>query len=119
MIALVAITIVGALSTWLVPQFVSEDKIIEVTDKTTKFDGSRSRYLIFDNADVYEITDAVYIVGADAGTARFNSSDIYGSLKIGESYNIHTVGIRVPLLSWYPNILSAEPIPQDGSSEQT
>ena len=106
-VALFVVTIGGGITAWLVPQTMSNDTTITVTDKTTKVDNNRSRYLIFDNQDVYEITDAIYIIGSDAGAARFNSSDIYGYMQEGQTYNVHTVGMRVPLLSWYPNIISA------------
>lgn len=37
---------------------------------------------------------------------KFNSSDFYGQIEIGKTYNFTIVGSRVPFLSMYPNIIS-------------
>ena len=108
-IALVIAIVIGLLAIWLVPQTVTNDTTITVTDKVVKVDGNNSRYLVFAGSDVYEITDAVYVIG-DAAQMRFDSSDLYGSIDVGDTYDIHTVGLRVPFLSWYPNIMSASEV---------
>lgn len=41
---------------------------------------------------------------------KFNSSDIYGTLKEGKKYKIIVVGYRVPFFSWYENILEVEEV---------
>ena len=35
---------------------------------------------------------------------RFDSSDLYNDVQIGETYEFTICGSRVPWLSWYPNI---------------
>ena len=37
---------------------------------------------------------------------KFNSSDFYGQIEVGKTYNFTIVGSRVPFLSMYPNIIS-------------
>lgn len=39
---------------------------------------------------------------------KFDSSDVYGELEIGNSYEVRVVGWRIPLLSWYRNIIDVE-----------
>lgn len=48
--------------------------------------------------ETFEITDE-FLLG------RFNSSDDYGRLKVGETYTVMVNGWRVPFLSWYRNII--------------
>ena len=40
---------------------------------------------------------------------KFSSSEIEAKIKVGETYDITVVGLNVPTLGWYPNIISAKP----------
>lgn len=40
---------------------------------------------------------------------KFSTSAIEGQLKVGETYDITVVGMNVPSLGWYPNIIAAKP----------
>ena len=75
---------------------------ITVTDKETKKDGSTSRYLIYADTDegdkVFKNTDALF-------AGKFNSSDLQGELKVGKSYEVQTIGFRIPILSSYENVV--------------
>ncbi|NRQ31328.1 hypothetical protein HII36_05675 [Nonomuraea sp. NN258] len=62
---------------------------------------SECRYLIFTDRGVYENTDAWL-------SLKFNSSDIYGALKVGQTYRLKVNGWRVEVTSSYPNILAIE-----------
>ena len=73
-----------------------------VTDKGTKRYGKGDKYLVYchnENGDseVFEITDSIL-------KFRFDSSDLYNDVQIGETYEFTICGSRVPWLSWYPNI---------------
>lgn len=77
-----------------------------VTDKVVKNSSDQSRYLIFTedkegNINTYEITDSLL-------AGRFDSSDLYASIKVGERYRFEIGGSRNQVLSWYPNIYSCE-----------
>lgn len=77
----------------------------KVTDKVVKVDSStkhpRSVYLVFVETDkgtqVFEVTDSV-IMG------RYDSSNVYGSIKTGKTYKMKVRGYRIPILSSYENI---------------
>lgn len=77
-----------------------------VTDKTVKVqaagDATDSKYLIFVETDngrsiTLEVSDGLAV-------GRFDSSDVYGSIKRGETYTFKTIGMRIPLISEYPNV---------------
>ena len=77
---------------------------ITVADKYVKARSeSQDIYIIVDSDDnSYEITDLLLI-------GKFNSSDLYSQMKIGETYNIETTGYRIQFLSRYPNINKVSP----------
>lgn len=71
---------------------------ITITDKVVKMSSKTSIYLIFDKD---ENADDIFFW-------KFDSSNLYGDMNIGDTYIVKIVGWRVPFLSWYPNIISAE-----------
>lgn len=78
-----------------------------VTDKYVKDD----RYLVYcedenGEVDVYEVDDTL-IYG------RVNSSDDFGRIHVGETYEFTVVGSRAALISWYPNIIDLKEIEED------
>lgn len=83
---------------------------VKVTDKE-RVTGEGSKYLIFTNKGVFEITDQLFF-------GKFNSSDIYGSIKKDSTYIIKVHGKRIPLFSMYPNIRSVKKISNNGSNSK-
>ena len=78
------------------------DVTVTVTDKAVKNSDDDSKYLIFTedkdgNIATFEITDS-WIAG------RFNSSDVYAAIKVGNTYTFTVGGSRNEFMSWYPNI---------------
>lgn len=54
-----------------------------------------------------ETSDGTIKIFKDYNSAvelKFNCEDIYMALRVGESYEIHTYGIGMPLISSYENI---------------
>ena len=88
-----------------------------VTDKVVKNSSNQSRYLVFTedkegNINTYEITDSLL-------AGRFNSSDLYASIKIGSEYKFEIGCSRNKFLSWYPNIYFYELIEENlGQQEE-
>lgn len=81
----------------------TSDVTVTVTDKVVKNDNKSSKYLVFTDKGVYEDSDSVV-------NGKWNSSDIYSELKVGQKYTLHVRGIRNHVLSWYPNILTVKPV---------
>ena len=62
-----------------------------------------SKYLIYGEDEngktyVFEDTDTLF-------RWKFNSSDVFGALKEGETYELTVIGIRVHIINWYENII--------------
>lgn len=70
-------------------------------ERVTTGDGETitSRYLVFTEHETFENTDAIW-------HWKFDSSDVYGQLEEGKTYTVKVYGWRVPILSWYRNIVS-------------
>jgi len=66
-------------------------------------DQMTSKYLVFTDKEVLENTDCFILF-------KFNSSDIYGKLKVDQLYDFDVYGFRVPFFSWYRNIVKATPM---------
>lgn len=81
---------------------------VTITDKervTTQVaeDSIDSKYLIYGEDEngktyVFEDTDTLF-------RWKFNSSDVYGALKEGETYELTVIGFRIHILNWYENII--------------
>lgn len=81
---------------------------VTITDKervTTQFDKDNidSKYLIYREDEngktyVFEDTDTLF-------RGKFNSSDVYGALKEGKTYELTVIGFRVYIFNWYENII--------------
>lgn len=62
-----------------------------------------SKYLVYGEDEngktyVFENTDTLF-------RGKFNSSDVYGALKEGETYELTLIGFRVHIFNWYENII--------------
>lgn len=74
-----------------------------ITDKAIKRYDDSDVYLIYTSAGTFKNTDELLF-------GKFNSSDIYGQIIIGNKYELTTVGLRIPILSEYPNIIEIKPV---------
>lgn len=59
------------------------------------------------------ITSYTYLVGTDKGTMQIEpsgimSSKVFGALKEGKTYQLHTRGYSFPILGLYPYIVDAK-----------
>lgn len=106
-IALIAILVVGSIGFGISANFNEHSYTVTITDKERVYNDNGSKYLIFGEdtetgeTQVFENTDSLI-------KGKFNSSDFYGNLKEGETYKITVVGYRIPLFSWYENIIKYE-----------
>ena len=76
------------------------EETIEITvkDKYIKRSGDDDLYLIAgDNGETYKIEDLLW-------KGKFNSTDLYNQLTVGEKYKITVTGIRLQYFSMYKNI---------------
>lgn len=111
-VAFVGLILLLAIGSQMVFNFNDTEYTITITDKERIYegsgDGSSSKYLVFgddENGDslVFENTDC-FIRG------KWNSSNLQGKMKEGNTYKITVVGYRVPFFSMYQNIIKIEEI---------
>lgn len=82
----------------------TEYTALTVTDKS--YGGAEDGFIIWmedEAGNQYEFTNQDSLLNG-----KFNSSTIQGQIKVDCVYNIKTCGWRVPLLSWYENIIEYE-----------
>lgn len=117
-ISLVIIAVIVTVIVVPVMNFSNDHKyIVTITDKervTTQSDKDNidSKYLIYGKDEngktyVFEDTDTLF-------RWKFNSSDVYGALKEGETYELTVIGFRVHILNWYENIVGFKAVENDG-----
>ena len=91
-----------------VPSYFSEKTYtVTVTDKTVKNYSDSSTYLVF--TELENGQTRVFMIEDSFFKFRFNSSDAYAQIKVGETYDIKCIGWRIPFLSEYENIMSFSP----------
>lgn len=84
------------------PLFTQADVSVTVKDKERITQGKSSRYLVWsEEGEVYENTDYLLL-------GKFNSSDLYGELEEGKTYECHVAGLRIPILSKYRNLIKCK-----------
>lgn len=101
-----------SVASFVIFSFNDTEYTITVTDKERIYSGSgdtsSSKYLVFGddengNSFVFENTDTLL-------RGKWDSSNIQGQLKEGNTYKITVVGYRVPFLSMYQNIIKVEEV---------
>lgn len=105
-ITLVIIAVIVAVVVVPVMNFTNDHQYtITITDKerVTIQGETVSKYLIYGEDEsgktyVFEDTDTLF-------RGKFNSSDVYGALKEGETYELTVIGSRIHILNWYENII--------------
>ena len=98
LVTILLITVVLMFSEYL----NNQEREITVVDKYIKRNGKADMYLVVDeNKNTYKITDLFF-------KFKFNSTDLYNELEVGQTYNIKTSGFRIKILSQYPNVNKIE-----------
>ena len=80
-------------------QFNIQTKTCHVTRKESVRLETKNQYRIYTTCGTYVIEDSISIL-------RFDSADIYGTISQNTTYEIYAGGIRAPIFSRFPNIIS-------------
>lgn len=90
--------------------FNDHEVVATVVDKAVKVDvapkeggGASSYYLIFTDKGVFKNTDEPF-------RWKFDSSNFYAKIRVGETYRFTLIGWRIPFFSVYENIIKAESV---------
>lgn len=108
-VLLIVVIVLGIPMYRLFDKASNERKVtVKITDKVVKNGKDSSKYLIFcedesGNIVTYEVTDSLLMF-------RFDSSDVYGSLKTDKTYELTVRGSRNTVLSWYPNVYECKEV---------
>ena len=95
--ALSALAVIG-LNLWSHYGTIEDVKVkVTKTERTCDTSGE-CRYLVFTPQEVFENTDSWMAL-------KFDSSDVYAEIEEGKFYTLTVNRHRVPLLSWYRNVL--------------
>lgn len=110
-IVIIVVALLCIIGGFAIFSFNDTEYTITITDKERIYTGGEdgeSKYLVFGDDEngtalVFENTDN-FIRG------KWNSSNVQGQLKIGNTYKITVVGYRIPFFSSYQNIIEINPI---------
>ena len=111
-VALVVAIALGSLGTMVLANVNEQYFTVRVTDKMRVSYGriwNTHKYLVFtldeetDTVQVFENTDTTPYL-------KFNSSDFYARITVGKTYTFRTVGLRLPFLSMYRNIIGLKEV---------
>ena len=103
---LVAITIIAAIGLNVYSASHTEAMTCTVTgkDRTQKSGSSSSEMRVYTSeCGTLKIAESLL-------DARWDSADLYGSLREGTRYEMTTRGVRVPFFSMFPNIITAKEV---------
>lgn len=74
----------------------------------TKGDGKASVFFVYGTeGEVFRNEDVLINLG---GPSKFDSASIQAKFKEGRTYEVETIGWRIPFLSWFPNIVSVKDV---------
>lgn len=107
-IMLLIIAIGGTIIYFANSSFNDHQYIGTVTKQERIADGRNSYYLIFivdENGVHRELKDTDNII-----RGKFNSSNIYNQITVGETYKFTVIGYRIEWLSEYENIIGLEKV---------
>lgn len=109
-LAVLAIAAVGAIIALPIYYVKGTEEQVTITIKKTERivqrGGNDAKYLVFTDSEVFEDTDSIL-------NGKFNSSDLYGQLENGKTYNCKVYGYRMPFFSSYRNLVKCDPVATD------
>lgn len=114
-IALILLLLIGSCSMSAIAALDHDAYTATVDRVETKRDGDSDRYLVFTTLDSGEVR--VFSVEDSIIHWRWDSSDMYGEIKVGSTYEFDTYGWRVPFFSMYENVLELEVISTNEQEE--
>lgn len=77
--------------------------VVTDKDRTSDSKGNSDMRIYTENCGVFAVQDAIWI-------GHNNSADTFNAIKVGGTYDLETLGFRVPALSDFPNIIKATPV---------
>ena len=115
-IAFAIVSVVGGIIYSIVANYNEQTYVATVTDKDVRNYNNSSKYLVFTKTEdgetrVFSVEDSIL-------RFRWNSSDVYGEIEVGKTYQFTTVGFRFEILSMYENIIDFQEISDSAEVRQ-
>lgn len=85
----------------LTVQGESSNCVVTGTDRVSKAKGGSSMRVYTENCGTFSVADNWF-------HGQFTAADTFGALEEGESYDFTTVGMRIGIISYFPNIITAK-----------
>jgi len=95
------LAVLGLFGLAVAQPFVAEQTrvcTVEDKDRASTSSGGSSMRLYTEECGTIEVGDITL-------RGQFDSADIYADIEPGKTYEITTVGHRVPFFSWFPTVL--------------
>jgi hypothetical protein len=83
----------------------------KVTGKERVAENKSGKYLVFTDKTTFSIEDTWI-------HWRWDSSDFYGKIQIGKTYEAKVQGWRVPFMSWYQNLITVTEVSTEVPAEK-
>ena len=105
LIVVVVVIIGGLTADFIIKYTGSSTQICTVNskDRSTNRDGNSNTRVYTDQCGVFSVEDRFFAGYVD-------SADVYAQIQVGKTYELHTTGRRVPIMSAFPNITSASEV---------
>ena len=94
-----AIVVIGLIIFSIICALNKDSVTATVTDKQVR--GESGTYYVYTDEEVFVVKDSLFY-------SRWDSSDDWSMIEIGETYEFDVTGYRIPILSRYRNIIDYE-----------
>ena len=94
-----AIVVIGLIIFSIICALNKDSVTATVTDKQVR--GESGTYYVYTDEEVFVMKDSLFY-------SRWDSSDDWSLIEIGETYEFDVTGYRIPILSKYRNIIDYE-----------
>jgi len=101
--AVALVVLIGGLTFYSAFQTNTQTCTVESKDRTTNANGQSDARIYTTDCGVLQVEDSLL-------HGKFNSADTYAKIKVGQTYDFKTQGVRIGLFSMFPNIIEATPV---------
>lgn len=102
---LVALVLLGLIASASVGYVDGQTRTCTVTgkDRTSNSNGTSETRIYTKGCGTLTVSDATF-------KTHFASADVYAEIRTGHRYEFDTIGLRIPMLSQFPNITEAREV---------
>jgi hypothetical protein len=111
LIAILAVLIIPMATISLIKNLQTSQTTFKVTGKERVAENKSGKYLIFTDKTTFAVEDTWI-------HWRWDSSDFYGKIQIGKTYDAKVQGWRVPFMSWYQNLITVTEVSTEVPAEK-